>query len=52
MSDSANVHTIGGEAKFKEICAAAGSKLVLLDFTATWCPPCKMLGPILKKIAS
>jgi len=23
----------------------------MLDFTATWCPPCKMLKPILLEIA-
>ena len=39
-----------GEAEFKQEVLDAGQP-VLVDFTATWCGPCKMLDPIVAQLA-
>lgn len=45
------IKSIDGVDQFNKIIQAAGDRLLLLDFYADWCPPCKDLMPILEKIA-
>ncbi len=38
------------DSNFKEV--VSSNKLVMVDFWATWCGPCRMLSPIVDEISS
>lgn len=40
------------EQEFKEIIAEDNSKLLIMEFYASWCNPCKMLKPVLEELVS
>ncbi|KAK2724140.1 thioredoxin-2-like [Artemia franciscana] len=45
------VRQIKDKEEYDQVLAECGSKLVVIDFYATWCGPCKMISPKVQEMA-
>jgi len=46
------VHQVKEKSDLQAQLTQAGGKLVVIDFFATWCGPCKMIAPAIEKMQS
>merc|ERR1712159_817622 len=45
------VKQVATKAEFEAELTEAGSKLVVIDFTASWCPPCQRIKPVFEALS-
>jgi thioredoxin 1 len=45
------VEEVKSKVDFDRKLAAAGNNLVVVDFSASWCMPCKMIGPVFESLS-
>ena len=52
MSNANYTFDVGTEDFYQKIIEGSHEKVIVVDFWASWCAPCKVLGPILEKVVT
>jgi thiol-disulfide isomerase/thioredoxin len=46
-----SVKHVSGSGEFAKLLRDAGGKLVVVDYSASWCGPCKAISPLYDELA-